>query len=241
MEIEEVVCMVGGLPRIRKFPFEYKAPFSPVDVIEEYTRPARYVENGNIVVKPALSDAEYINFDSVGTLEAFNTDGLRSLIYTMKHIPNMKEKTLRYPGHINLIMALKESGFFSREPIVVGGIPVMPFDYTSKVLFNVWKSDVDEPEFTVMKITLRGIEKGVRKEIIYDLYDEFDSKTRISSMGRTTGFTATGTAEMIINNLFNEKGVFPPEVVGKNPVCFDFILNYLYERNVQFVITEQNI
>ncbi len=60
-------------------------------------------------------------------------------------------------------------------------------------------------------------------------------------MSRTTGFTATGTADMIINNLFNEKGVFPPELVGKNPVCFDFILNYLNERNVQFVVTEQNL
>jgi saccharopine dehydrogenase-like NADP-dependent oxidoreductase len=241
MKLEEVICMVGGLPKMRKFPFEYKAPFSSVDVIEEYSRPARYVENGHIIIKPALSDAEYINFERVGTLEAFNTDGLRSLIYTMKHIPFMKEKTLRYPGHIDLIMALKESGFFSREPVMVGETPIMPFDFTSKVLFNTWKSDIDEPEFTVMKITLRGSEKGIPKEIIYDLYDEFDPEAKISSMGRTTGFTATATAERIINNLFNEKGVFPPELVGKNPVCFDFILNYLYDRGIQFVVTERNL
>ena len=124
---------------------------------------------------------------------------------------------------------------------MVGGIPVHPFDFTSKVLFNTWKMDIEEPEFTVMKITLLGEEKGVRKEIVYDLYDEFDTNTKISSMGRTTGFTASGTAEMILNNLFKEKGIFPPELVGKNPVCFEFILNYLYERNVQFVVTEQNL
>jgi saccharopine dehydrogenase-like NADP-dependent oxidoreductase len=117
MKIDEIEYMVGGLPKVRTFPFEYKAPFSPCDVIEEYIRPARYVENGNVVVKPAMSDAEYVHFDGIGTLEAFNTDGLRSLIHTMKHVPSMKEKTLRYPGHIKLIKALLAAGFFDRKQL----------------------------------------------------------------------------------------------------------------------------
>jgi len=65
MDIEAMEIYVGGLPEIRKRPFEYKAPFSPVDVIEEYTRPARMLENGFIVAKPALSDAEYMEFEGV--------------------------------------------------------------------------------------------------------------------------------------------------------------------------------
>src|SRR5690242_14483279 len=105
MEIESFECYVGGLPKVRKKPFEYKAPFSPIDVIEEYTRPARLKENGQIIVKPAMSEIELMDFDEVGTLEAFNTDGLRSILFTMPHIPNLKEKTLRYPGHAKLIIA----------------------------------------------------------------------------------------------------------------------------------------
>ena len=68
MKLTDFECLVGGLPKVKKWPFYYKAPFSPVDVIEEYTRPARYVENGGVVVKPALSDIEHIEMENVGTL-----------------------------------------------------------------------------------------------------------------------------------------------------------------------------
>ena len=119
MKIDALEIYVGGLPKVRKKPFQYKAPFSPADVIEEYTRPARLMENGHIIVRPALSEVEWIHFENLGTLEAFNTDGLRSLLYTMPHIKNQKEKTMRYPGHVDIIRSLKESGFFSETPIDV--------------------------------------------------------------------------------------------------------------------------
>ena len=241
MQIEEMEYMVGGLPKVRSFPFEYKAPFSPCDVIEEYTRPARFVEKGELVVRPAMSDAEYVHFENIGTLEAFNTDGLRSLIKTMKHIPSMKEKTLRYPGHINLIRALSAAGFLDREPVKVNDTSVIPLDFTSRILFDAWKLGPEEPEFTVMRIILRGTEKGVAREITYELYDEYDPVEKISSMARTTGFTATGTAEMILNGKFNKKGLFPPELVGREPACLEFILGYLKERNVVYNVTTRNI
>ena len=102
-DIDFFECLVGGLPKLKKWPFCYKAPFSPVDVIEEYTRPARYIENGELIVRPPLTDCEFVEFDKVGTLESFNSDGLRSIIHTMPHIKNMKEKTLRYPGHVEYV------------------------------------------------------------------------------------------------------------------------------------------
>ena len=111
MEISDYECLVGGLPEIREWPFEYKAVFSPIDVVEEYIRPARYVQSGKVVTKEALSDTELIEFEGVGTLESWNSDGLRSLIYTMPHIPNMIEKTLRYPGCVEYLKVLRASGF----------------------------------------------------------------------------------------------------------------------------------
>jgi len=239
MQLTEVEYMVGGLPKVRTFPFEYKAPFSPCDVIEEYTRPARFVEHGNQVIKPAMSDAELLYFDTVGTLEAFNTDGLRSLIYTMKHIPNMKEKTLRYPGHIKLIMAFRDAGFLSTEPIMMKGQELVPFDFTSRLLIDAWKLGAEEPEFTIMRVNLRGVEAGVRKEIVYELYDEYDPVEKLSSMARTTGFTATATAEMILEGKFSKKGLFPPELVGSCPGCFEFILGYLGKRNIHYQFNER--
>lgn len=241
MEIKNFEYMVGGLPIVRKFPFEYKAPFSPCDVIEEYTRPARYVENHKKIVKPAMSDTELIEFDHVGTLEAFNSDGLRSLIETLSNIPNMKEKTLRYPGHIKMIQALKAAGFLDSKAIKVKEQSVVPFDVTSEILFNSWKLGPEDKEFTIMRIILQGTENGIEKEIVYDLFDEYDTETKISSMARTTGYTATAASDMLLENVFTQKGMFPPELVGKNPKCFEFILKYLKERNINYFKTEKEL
>src|SRR6185369_7834476 len=97
MKINRYECLVGGLPQKPEWPYNYKAVFSPIDVIEEYTRPARYVENGTMVTREALTDVEKIEFEEAGVLESFNTDGLRTLAVTLSHVPDMKEKTLRYP------------------------------------------------------------------------------------------------------------------------------------------------
>lgn len=234
MKITGFECMVGGLPKKRIYPFEYKAPFSPVDVLEEYTRPARYVENSHIVTKPALSDAELIDFEKVGTLESFNTDGLRSILFTMGHIPDMKEKTLRYPGHIDLMKGLIKAGFLNRAPVSFNGQNISPMEFTSALLFDQWKLGETEEEFTLMRIKITGSEKTV----CYELYDEYDAHTQTSSMSRTTGYTCTAALNMLIQKLFTEKGVFPPELVGKDETCFNFILDYLKVRNIHYVKTE---
>ncbi|MBM77424.1 MAG: saccharopine dehydrogenase [Crocinitomicaceae bacterium] len=228
-------CLVGGLPKVKKWPFCYKAPFSPIDVIEEYTRPARYIENSELIVREPLTDCEYVEFDKVGTLESFNSDGLRSIIFTMPHIPNMKEKTLRYPGHVEYIRVLKESGFFANDTIDVKGTKVSKLDFTSKILFKEWKLEAEEPELTVMRVTLRGLNKnGEKEEIVYDLHDEYDEITKTSSMARTTGYTATAAANLFLEGLFSEKGVFPPELVGKHDSCFHYFMNYLKERGIVY-------
>jgi lysine 6-dehydrogenase len=234
MKITNFECMVGGLPKKRVFPFEYKAPFSPIDVLEEYTRPARYVENSCIVTKPALSDAELIDFEHVGTLESFNTDGLRSILFTMGHIPNMKEKTLRYPGHISLMQGLIKAGFLNTTPVNFKGQQISPMEFTSSLLFDQWKLGETEAEFTLMQIKISDAEKA----ICYDLYDEYDAATQTSSMSRTTGYTCTAALNMLIEKLFAEKGVFPPELVGKDETCFNFILNYLSDRHIHYRKTE---
>ncbi|MBI3481606.1 MAG: saccharopine dehydrogenase NADP-binding domain-containing protein [Bacteroidetes bacterium] len=158
MKIDSYECLVGGLPAIREWPYEYKAVFSPIDVIEEYIRPARYVQNHTMITKEALSDTELIHFDGVGTLESWNSDGLRSLIKTMPHIPNMIEKTLRYPGCVEYLRVLRETGFFSHEEIEVKGIKIKPVDVTAKLLFPKWKLKPGEEEFTVMRIRMDGTE-----------------------------------------------------------------------------------
>ncbi len=232
-ETTSILTYVGGLPRVRKWPYEYRAVFSPVDVIEEYIRPARYIENGALVVRPALSDAELLHFPEVGTLEAFNTDGLRTMAHTLK-VPNMKEKTLRYPGHIEKMAVLRETGFFSTDPVDVGGIPVRPLDVTAKLLFPMWKMEPGESDVTVMQVIIEGKKDGVRTRYTYDLFDTYDPTTGVHSMARTTGYTATGAVRMLAKGLFKGPGVFAPELVGFHKPCVEFLLEELKSRGVVY-------
>jgi len=239
-QVTDVIIYVGGLPVYRQWPYEYKAGFSPIDVIEEYTRPARFVEGGRLVTKPALSDPELIDFPEIGTLEAFNTDGLRTLIDTIK-APNLKEKTLRYPGHIEKMRVLRESGFFSQEPIGIKGANITPLEVTTRLLFPMWKMEENDEDITILQIQVEGIKSGKIEILKFDLLDRFERETKTTSMARTTGYTATVVARLLLEGKFSQKGVVPPEYLGKNQTCFQYIRSGLEKRNifVKEVITEQ--
>jgi lysine 6-dehydrogenase len=239
MKIDDFVCYVGGLPTIRTKPFEYKAPFSPVDVIEEYTRPCRMREQGDLVVKPALSEPELIYFDQVGTLEAFNTDGLRTLLDTLP-VANMREKTLRYIGHRELMLILRDSGFFGQDNLEIRGQRIRPLDLTTKLLTLAWKVDPGEEDITVMRICISGKQDGKRHTIQYDLFDRYDRDTHTSSMARTTGYTCTAIANLIINKDFERSGINPPEYIGMEDQCFTQVISYLEHRNIRFIQTSTN-
>ncbi len=238
MHVNSYECLVGGLPVIREWPWEYKAVFSPIDVIEEYTRPARYIQNYEMVTKEALSDPELIYFDEIGTLESWNSDGLRSLMTTMKNIPDMIEKTLRYPGSIEYLRVLRESGFFSYKAIEVNGNKTRPIDLTSKLLFSQWKLKPGEEDFTIMRITIKGSENGVPKTYVYDLFDHFDRENQIISMARTTGYTCTAVANLLLDGGFNTPGVSAPEMLGAGSGNLSYILRYLGERRVIYKVSE---
>ncbi len=236
MKINSYECLVGGLPLVREWPYEYKAVFSPIDVIEEYLRPARYVQNNGLVVREALSDAELVNFAGVGTLESWNSDGLRSLIKTMPNIPNMIEKTLRYPGCVEYLRVLRESGFFSYEEVEVKGVKMRPIDLTAKLLFPKWKLKPGEEEFTVMRVRMIGEENNKPKTYEYNLLDRTEKTTGTLSMARTTGYTCTAVAHLVLDGKFTRKGICPPEYLGEEETHFNFIVDYLKERSVHYTV-----
>jgi lysine 6-dehydrogenase len=237
MKVQHYECLVGGLPMVREWPYEYKAVFSPIDVIEEYVRPARYIQNGALVVKEALSDPELIHFEGVGTLESWNSDGLRSLIKTMPGVPNMIEKTLRYPGCIEYLRVLRESGFFSYDEVEVKGVKIRPIDVTAKLLFPKWKLKPGEEEFTVMRIRVEGEENGKTIKYEYNVLDRTDKATGTISMARTTGYTCTAAVNLVADGKFIRKGISPPEYLGEDEGNYKFIFDYLKQRGVIYNIT----
>jgi saccharopine dehydrogenase-like NADP-dependent oxidoreductase len=229
--IEDITIFVGGLPLAKELPFEYKAVFSPSDVIEEYIRPARIKVNGETVIKAPLSDLEIIDFPEVGSLEAFNSDGLRTLLHTID-VPNMKEKTLRYPGHIEKISLLKQIGLFSKEKLSLNGTEIKPIDLAIKLLKDEWKLKEGDKDLTLLKVNIIGKKENKKYKYTYDLLDYYDDSTATISMARTTGYTATCMLRLLASGQYKEAGISPPEFVGKYSEHTEFILSELRKRNV---------
>jgi saccharopine dehydrogenase-like NADP-dependent oxidoreductase len=230
---------VGGLPVERRWPFEYQAAFSPADVIEEYTRPSRLVEHGREVTREALSEPELMDFPGVGTLEAFNTDGLRSLCAWKDRVPFMKEKTLRYPGHIALMRALRHTGLFSQEPVTIPDehgkpVRVRPLELISTLMFPQWTYQPGEADLTVMRVIAAGQHQGQARTHTWDLLDHYDPATQATSMARTTAFPCAILARAIAQGRYQCPGVNPPERVAEAPGLVQELLDQLAARGVKY-------
>jgi saccharopine dehydrogenase-like NADP-dependent oxidoreductase len=234
---ERIAIYVGGLPRDPQPPWNYKAAFSPADVIEEYVRPARLVEQGRVVVRDALSAVEPVEFAGVGALEAFNTDGLRSLIRTLE-VPNMVEKTVRYPGHADLMRAFRETGLFGEEPVAVAGGTVRPLDAVSRLLFPQWRYEPGEEDLTVLRVVAEG--KGESGGgFTWEMVDLYDRASGTTSMARTTAFPCAITARLIAEGRLAEPGVIPPELIGRRPELVQHVLSELAARGVRVEVSSK--
>lgn len=237
---------VGGLPKHPTPPHNYKAAFSPADVIEEYTRPARLVENGQVVTREALSEVETLDLPRIGALEAFNTDGLRSLMDL--GVPNMREKTLRYTGHAEQMRTLRNVGLFREDLVQVrpsaSGDPtvsVRPRDLAAALLFPLWTYEEGEADITVMRILAEGLLEGRPVRLTWDLYDEYDPGRRASSMARTTGYVCASVARLIAAGGVADRGVVAPERLGRDATTFDRVLADLAGRSVQVETRRENL
>jgi saccharopine dehydrogenase-like NADP-dependent oxidoreductase len=156
-------------------------------------------------------------------------------------IPDMIEKTLRYPGTIEYLKVLRESGFFSHDPVDINGSMIKPVDLTSKLLFPLWKLKRGEADITVMRIVIKGDLNGYFTEVLYQLHDQHDPDNQISSMARTTGYTCTAVANLILDGAFHGAGIIAPEFVGKDQKKFEYILNYLDQRGVRYKMNTRKI
>jgi len=231
MKVTCYECYVGGIPKSRNTPLEYKSPFPVLEVLEEYAGSGRMVEDGKVVVKPMLSETMTIDLDKVGTLACLTSDGLRTLIRTTD-IPDMFEKTLRYPGHVDLMRIFKDAGFLNLTPMQVKGGSVRPIDVTASLLSPLWKYEPGEADLTVMRLVISGVEDGKPATYTYDMVDEYDPATGALSMARTTGYTCTAVTSLVLDGGYSQKGISPPEFVGRVDGCWESVEKYLEDRGV---------
>ncbi len=238
--VEDVTIFVGGLPVDRRRPYEYAIVFSATDVIEEYTRPARVVEDGRITTVPALSGVETLEVPGLGTVEAFLTDGLRTLLSTVA-ARSMREKTVRYPGHAEKMRLLRDTGFFGQVPIEVGRTRVAPRDLTERLLFRAWKLGPGEEELTWLRVTVTGEKGGRRRSLLFELLDRTDTKTGTTSMARTTGFPCAIVAGMLARGEYVLPGVAAPEVLARDETASAALLSGLAARGLSWTERDEEL
>jgi len=218
-KIKSVHVMVGGLPEKPVPPLDYIVTWSPESLIDEYTRKAWIIRKGRTVAVEALSGVEEVDFPGIGKLEAFYTDGLRTLPHTVKHVEDMWEKTLRYPGHAEKVKLFRTLGFFSPSTITVEGTEIQPRKFTAKILEQKL-SDRRPKDIVALKTQTYGTRDEKRTRQVYTLLDCCDKKRGITAMARTTAYPASIVAQMILNKYLKEKGVVPPEKIGMDDKLF---------------------
>ena len=225
---DEGHILVGGLPQKPVPPFDYRLVFSIVGLLREYIEDARVVRKGRLVRVRPFSNVENYDFPKpIGALEGFPTDGLATLVYTMKGMKTLDEITLRWPGHAEKMNLLMESGYFSREKVKAGGVEVSPLE-VSWALLGKKLAEGDPRDMTVMRVVARGR----RGKIVYDMVDKYDEENQVSSMGKTTGYTASIVAQMVGSGAIGGRGVVPPEkaVAGRN---VEVLVSELGKRGVK--------
>lgn len=237
-EVRELKIYVGGIPENPIPPLGYLVTWSPEDLIEEYVRPARVVKDGNIVEKPAVSELEKVIIPGVGELEAFLTDGLRTMLKTLKGVKLMEEKTLRWPGHAEKIELLKTLGYLDRKPVDLNGTGIPPADMTAKLFRERLKGD--SRDIVVLRVIASGRSSLNDIEIEYRMVDRYDESTGFSAVARTTAFVATGILKLITEGTIPGPGVIPPEVIGMDENLFSSVAEWLSWRGIKILerITE---
>lgn len=223
--IESLKIRAGGIPQKPEPPFNYRVTWSHDDLIEEYTRPARIVRNCEVRTVDALSGVEKLTVPEVGRLECFYTDGLRTLLKTIRDAKTMEEKTIRYPGYAKIFKIIIDCGFLSNQSVSCGKRLVKVKNVTTEFLRNVLSAG-DERDISILIIEIKKGSKK-RRHVCIDYYDD---KSGITSMARMTGYTCSIIVQCI--KKYPHYGVIPPEYLGMDKELSRFIRDELEKRNI---------
>jgi lysine 6-dehydrogenase len=231
---------VGGLPERPVPPFHYQLVFSVEGLINEYVEPARILRKGKLVTIEPLTEPEEFRMDGFPPLVAFQTSGGTSTLPESfeGRVGECFEKTLRYPGHFDLLCELKALGLFSGEKMKIGNAQIAPRDLMSKVFEGKFASK--GPDVCIMRLEahesvrtpgVRGLLGGRLKGRVatFTLVDHYDPKTDMSAMMRTTAFPASIVTQMLASGAISKRGA----VLQERDVPADMFLNEMQKRGIQ--------
>jgi saccharopine dehydrogenase-like NADP-dependent oxidoreductase len=231
-QMKSVEVFVGGLPEKPEPPLNYRIVFSLEDVVNEYSRPAQVIEDGKRKKVDALSGRGHISFPGVGKLEYFLTDGLGSLPRSFPRTREMHEFTLRYPGHADMMSTLRVLGFFERKPVRIGGVEVEPRQLSIELLRGAMSRGSPE-DFLALRVDVKGLSRGKKIHLRYQLLDHYSRRSGVSAMARTTAYPCTSVALLMGRGKIKETGIVTPERIAQDEGLFQFVLGRLAERGVK--------
>jgi lysine 6-dehydrogenase len=235
-QMRSVEIFVGGLPEKPEPPLNYRIVFSLEDVVNEYSRPVQVIEEGKPRKVEALSGRGLTSFPGVGRLEYFLTDGLGSLPRSYPRTREMHEFTLRYPGHADMMSTLRVLGFFERKPVKIGGVEVEPRQLSIELLRGAMSLGSPE-DFLALRVEVRGLSRGKKIHLRYQLLDHYNGRSGVSAMARTTAYPCTSVAVLIGRGEIRETGIVTPERIAQDEGLFQFVLGRLAERGVRMKMT----
>ncbi|MBX8640444.1 MAG: hypothetical protein KIY10_03765 [Thermoplasmata archaeon] len=222
MKPDTIEIYVAGLAERDTSPLHHTVTFNVEGWIDEYLRPARIVRNGRQVSVDPLGEFRTVDFPGAGRFEGFYSDGLRTLLSTVR-VRNMLEITLRYPGHLALMKAIRELGFLSDRKI--GGCT--PRSISEKLFSAIGSGSADR-----CLTMIRGRKAGRSVEFVS--VDSYDRASGITSMARMTGYSAAAFVRLIMDGDIIGSGVFPPEYAGFDDGTFRKVLFLLSRKGIVF-------
>ena len=211
--VASVRIYVGGLPQDPQPPLNYQVVYSLEGVLDYYTTRSWVLRDGQRTQVTALSEREPIEFPApVGTLEAFHTaGGLSTMAFRYEGvIPEMEYKTLRYPGHAEIMQTIRDLGLLDVEPVEVKGTKVAPRDLFLSVV-GPKLTKAKGPDLLALRVTVGGTKAGRPAERRFDLVDRYDEAHGISAMMRTTGYSLSITGQMQARREVGPAGVWTPD------------------------------
>ena len=235
---------VGGLPEKPMPPFHYQLVFSVEGLINEYVEPARILRRGKLVTIEPLTEPEQFSMPGFAPLVAFHTSGGTSTLPESfeGRVGECFEKTLRYPGHYDLLCELKELGLFSSEKMRVNGAEITPRAIMSRIFEGKFAGK--GPDVCIMRLEahesvrgpgVRGLLGGRLKGRIasFTLVDHYDPKTDMSAMMRTTAFPASIVLQMLVSGAISRRG----GVLQERDVPSDLFLDEMEKRGIKIQYT----
>jgi lysine 6-dehydrogenase len=212
--VDSVKIYVGGLPQNPEPPLNYQIVYSLEGVLDYYTTLSWVVREGKRTLVPALSEREPVQFDEpLGTLEAFHTaGGLSTMAFRYEgKIDTMEYKTLRYPGHAQLMSAIRALGLLDLEPVEVkDGIRIIPRDAFIAIV-GPHLTKPDGKDLVALRVLVSGTKDGRPQTVGFELVDRYDDQHDISAMMRTTGFSLSITGLMQARGQVQPPGVHTPD------------------------------